>query len=110
MRRLQLGSSMGSSVDASNPPSQRQTGQNQPAQSQTAQGQSANTAANKTTSTDNNAAAPRKECESATSAALIYFKCYRFANTLKLHYDDTIEVERTTKLELDLPTLACPAK
>uniref|UniRef100_A0AAQ4RQ99 Calcium/calmodulin-dependent protein kinase 1Da n=1 Tax=Gasterosteus aculeatus aculeatus TaxID=481459 RepID=A0AAQ4RQ99_GASAC len=110
MRRLQLGSSMGSSVDASNPPSQRQTGQNQPAQSQTAQGQSANTAANKTTSTDNNAAAPRKECESATSAALIYFKCYRFANTLKLHYDDTIEVERTTKLELELPTLACPAK
>uniref|UniRef100_A0AAQ4S3B7 Calcium/calmodulin-dependent protein kinase 1Da n=1 Tax=Gasterosteus aculeatus aculeatus TaxID=481459 RepID=A0AAQ4S3B7_GASAC len=66
MRRLQLGSSMGSSVDASNPPSQRQTGQNQPAQSQTAQGQSANTAANKTTSTDNNAAAPRKECVTAS--------------------------------------------
>lgn len=80
MRRLQLGSSMGSSMDASNPPtrpsqtqkpaqsqSQSQAGQNQPAQSQNtgqaAQGQSPNTAASKTSSTDNNIAAPRKECE-----------------------------------------------
>ncbi|KAK2858786.1 hypothetical protein Q5P01_003406 [Channa striata] len=77
MRRLQLGSSMGSSVDASNPPtrpsqaqkpvqSQSQTGQSQSAQSQntgqTAQSQSTNAAASKTSSTDNNIAAPRKEC------------------------------------------------
>uniref|UniRef100_A0A3B4URG5 Calcium/calmodulin-dependent protein kinase 1Da n=1 Tax=Seriola dumerili TaxID=41447 RepID=A0A3B4URG5_SERDU len=76
MRRLQLGSSMGSSMDASNPPtrlsqtqkpaqSQSQAGQNQPAQSQNtgqaAQSQSTNIAASKTTSTDNNIAAPRKE-------------------------------------------------
>ncbi|XP_037316524.2 calcium/calmodulin-dependent protein kinase type 1D [Pungitius pungitius] len=69
MRRLQLGSSMGSSVDASNPPTrprQSQTGQNQPAQSQTAQGQSTNAAASETTSTDSNAAAPRKECVPAS--------------------------------------------
>uniref|UniRef100_A0A3B4XJK2 Calcium/calmodulin-dependent protein kinase 1Da n=2 Tax=Seriola lalandi dorsalis TaxID=1841481 RepID=A0A3B4XJK2_SERLL len=80
MRRLQLGSSMGSSMDASNPPtrlsqtqkpaqSQSQTGQNQPAQSQNtgqvAQSQSSNIAASKTTSTDNNIAAPRKECVTA---------------------------------------------
>ncbi|KAL7371146.1 hypothetical protein ABVT39_020481 [Epinephelus coioides] len=81
MRRLQLGSSMGSSMDASNPPtrpsqtqrpaqsqSQSQAGQNQPAQSQNtgqaAQSQSTNTTASKTSSTDNNIAAPRKECES----------------------------------------------
>ncbi len=78
MRRLQLGSSMGSSMDASNPPtrpsqtqkpaqSQSQAGQNQPAQSQNsgqaAQSQSTNTAASKTSSIDNNIAAPRKECE-----------------------------------------------
>ncbi|XP_022605045.1 calcium/calmodulin-dependent protein kinase type 1D [Seriola dumerili] len=80
MRRLQLGSSMGSSMDASNPPtrlsqtqkpaqSQSQAGQNQPAQSQNtgqaAQSQSTNIAASKTTSTDNNIAAPRKECVTA---------------------------------------------
>ncbi|XP_056223559.1 calcium/calmodulin-dependent protein kinase type 1D [Seriola aureovittata] len=80
MRRLQLGSSMGSSMDASNPPtrlsqtqkpaqSQSQAGQNQPAQSQNtgqvAQSQSSNIAASKTTSTDNNIAAPRKECVTA---------------------------------------------
>lgn len=78
MRRLQLGSSMGSSIDASNPPtrpsqtqkpaqSQSQAGQNQPAQSQNtgqpAQSQTTNAAASKTSSTDNNIAAPRKECE-----------------------------------------------
>ncbi|XP_034382512.1 calcium/calmodulin-dependent protein kinase type 1D [Cyclopterus lumpus] len=81
MRRLQLGSSMGSSMDASNPPtrpgqtqrpaqSQSQEGQNQPAQSQstgqTAESQSANAAASKTSSTDNNSAAPRKECVAAS--------------------------------------------
>ncbi|KAL7371145.1 hypothetical protein ABVT39_020481 [Epinephelus coioides] len=82
MRRLQLGSSMGSSMDASNPPtrpsqtqrpaqsqSQSQAGQNQPAQSQNtgqaAQSQSTNTTASKTSSTDNNIAAPRKECVTA---------------------------------------------
>ncbi|KAM8740712.1 calcium/calmodulin-dependent protein kinase type 1D isoform 2-T2 [Acanthopagrus schlegelii] len=74
MRRLQLGSSMGSSMDTSNQPNRPsqtqkpvQAGQNQPAQSQNAgqaaQGQSTNTAASKTSSTDNNIAAPRKECE-----------------------------------------------
>ncbi|XP_034719271.1 calcium/calmodulin-dependent protein kinase type 1D isoform X2 [Etheostoma cragini] len=76
MRRLQLGSSMGSSMDASNPPTRpsqtqrpapSQAGQNQPAQiqntGQAAQSQSANTAASKSSSTDNNIAAPRKECE-----------------------------------------------
>ncbi|XP_038594456.1 calcium/calmodulin-dependent protein kinase type 1D [Micropterus salmoides] len=75
MRRLQLGSSMGSSIDASNPltrpsqmqkPAQSQAGQNQPAQSQNAgqaaQSQSTNTAASKSSSIDNNIAAPRKEC------------------------------------------------
>lgn len=44
-----------------------QAGQNQPAQSQNtgqgAQGQSTNAAASKTSSTDNNIAAPRKDCE-----------------------------------------------
>ncbi|CAJ1054494.1 calcium/calmodulin-dependent protein kinase type 1D [Xyrichtys novacula] len=82
MRRLQLGSSMGSSMDASNAQnrpsqtqkpaqsqSQSQAGQNQPTQSQNsgqaAQSQSANTAANKAASTDNNIAAPRKECVTA---------------------------------------------
>lgn len=76
MRRLQLGSSMGSSIDASNPPTrpsqtqkpaQSQAGQNQPAQSQnagqTAPSQSAGAAASKIASIDNNIAAPRKECE-----------------------------------------------
>ncbi|XP_062299743.1 calcium/calmodulin-dependent protein kinase type 1D [Scomber scombrus] len=73
MRRLQLGSSMGSSMDASNPltrpgqaqkPVQSQAGQIQPAQSQnTGQAaQSTNSAASKTSSIDNNIAAPRKEC------------------------------------------------
>ncbi|XP_026219659.1 calcium/calmodulin-dependent protein kinase 1Da [Anabas testudineus] len=77
MRRLQLGSSMGSSIDASNPPtrpnqtqkpaqSQSQASQNQPALSQNAcqpvQSQSTSAAASKTSSTDNNIAAPRKEC------------------------------------------------
>ncbi|XP_035530112.1 calcium/calmodulin-dependent protein kinase type 1D isoform X1 [Morone saxatilis] len=76
MRRLQLGSSMGSSMDASNPltrPSQTQkpgqTGQNQPVQSQNtgqaAQSQSTNAVASKTSSIDNNTAAPRKECVTA---------------------------------------------
>ncbi|XP_034719273.1 calcium/calmodulin-dependent protein kinase type 1D isoform X3 [Etheostoma cragini] len=78
MRRLQLGSSMGSSMDASNPPTRpsqtqrpapSQAGQNQPAQiqntGQAAQSQSANTAASKSSSTDNNIAAPRKECVAA---------------------------------------------
>ncbi|XP_071357897.1 calcium/calmodulin-dependent protein kinase type 1D isoform X2 [Trachinotus anak] len=80
MRRLQLGSSMGSSMDASNPPtrlsqtqkpalSQSQAGQTQSAQSQNtgqaAQSQSSNIAASKTSSTDNNIAAPRKECVTA---------------------------------------------
>lgn len=67
---------MGSSMDASNPPTrpsqtqkpaQSQAGQNQPAPSQNsgqaAQSQSTNTAASKTSSIDNNIAAPRKECE-----------------------------------------------
>ncbi|XP_026182962.1 calcium/calmodulin-dependent protein kinase type 1D [Mastacembelus armatus] len=76
MRRLQLGSSMGSSMDASNPPtrpsqtqkpaqSQSQAGENQSAQSQNtsqeAQSQSTSIAASITSSTDN-MAAPRKEC------------------------------------------------
>ncbi|XP_074554222.1 calcium/calmodulin-dependent protein kinase type 1D [Halichoeres trimaculatus] len=78
MRRLQLGSSMGSSMDASNTTnrpgqiqkpvqsqSQSPASQNQPPQSQNtdqmAQSQSTNMAANKP-STDNNIAAPRKEC------------------------------------------------
>ncbi|KAM9335010.1 calcium/calmodulin-dependent protein kinase type 1D [Symphorus nematophorus] len=76
MRRLQLGSSMGSSMDASNPPTRpsqtqkpAQTGQNQPAQSQNtgqvAQSPSTNMAASKTSSIDNNIAAPRKECVTA---------------------------------------------
>lgn len=76
MRRLQLGSSMGSSMDASNPPSRQNqaqkmlpAGSNQPAQSQNAvqaaQSQSGSTAASKTSSSsiDNNIAAPRKDCE-----------------------------------------------
>lgn len=75
MRRLQLGSSMGSSMDASNPPNRPsqaqkavQAGQSQPAQTQNsgqaaAQSQGPNTAASKTSSIDNNMAAPRKECE-----------------------------------------------
>ncbi|XP_067437805.1 calcium/calmodulin-dependent protein kinase type 1D isoform X1 [Thunnus thynnus] len=73
MRRLQLGSSMGSSMDSSNPltrpsqaqkPGQSQAGQNQPAQSQSIgqAAQSTNSAASKTSSIDNNIAAPRKEC------------------------------------------------
>ncbi|KAK9525453.1 hypothetical protein VZT92_016159 [Zoarces viviparus] len=83
MRRLQLGSSMGSSMDASNPPtrpsetqslaqsqSQSQGGQIQPAESQitgqTALSQSASADASKTSSTDNNLAAPRKECVTAS--------------------------------------------
>ncbi|XP_040885747.1 calcium/calmodulin-dependent protein kinase type 1D [Toxotes jaculatrix] len=80
MRRLQLGSSMGSSMDASNTltrasqtqkpaQSQSQTGQSQSAQSQNsgqaAESQSTNAAASKTSSTDNNIAAPRKECVTA---------------------------------------------
>ncbi|CAB1451886.1 unnamed protein product [Pleuronectes platessa] len=75
MRRLQLGSSMGSSMDASNPPTRQsqtqkpaqsssQADQNQAAQSpNTAPSQSNNTAASKTSSTDNNTAATCKECE-----------------------------------------------
>uniref|UniRef100_A0A3B3VUW1 Calcium/calmodulin-dependent protein kinase 1Da n=1 Tax=Poecilia latipinna TaxID=48699 RepID=A0A3B3VUW1_9TELE len=77
MRRLQLGSSMGSSMDASNPrpsqtqrpaQSQSQAGQNQTAQSQNsgqaAPSQATNSNASKNSSIDNNVAAPRKECES----------------------------------------------
>uniref|UniRef100_A0A7N6A1U5 Protein kinase domain-containing protein n=1 Tax=Anabas testudineus TaxID=64144 RepID=A0A7N6A1U5_ANATE len=85
MRRLQLGSSMGSSIDASNPPtrpnqtqkpaqSQSQASQNQPALSQNAcqpvQSQSTSAAASKTSSTDNNIAAPRKECEYESVASV----------------------------------------
>ncbi|XP_043964236.1 calcium/calmodulin-dependent protein kinase type 1D [Gambusia affinis] len=75
MRRLQLGSSMGSSMDASNPrPSQTQrpaqsqspAGQNQTAQSQNsgqaAPSQAANSHASKNSSIDNNVAGTRKEC------------------------------------------------
>ncbi|XP_014829181.1 PREDICTED: calcium/calmodulin-dependent protein kinase type 1D, partial [Poecilia mexicana] len=75
MRRLQLGSSMGSSMDASNPrpsqtqrpaQSQSQAGQNQTAQSQNsgqaAPSQATNSNASKNSSIDNNVAAPRKEC------------------------------------------------
>ncbi|XP_056280686.1 calcium/calmodulin-dependent protein kinase type 1D isoform X2 [Pseudoliparis swirei] len=63
MRRLQLGSSMGSSMDASNPQNQSQPAQNQ---SQPAQSQSADATAGKTSSTDNNLASPRKECVNAS--------------------------------------------
>ncbi|XP_031694327.1 calcium/calmodulin-dependent protein kinase type 1D-like [Anarrhichthys ocellatus] len=79
MRRLQLGSSMGSSMDASNPPTrpsetqrpaQSQEGQIQPAESQitgqTALSQSTSANASKTSSTDNNLAAPHKECVTAS--------------------------------------------
>ncbi|PWA20000.1 hypothetical protein CCH79_00016047 [Gambusia affinis] len=75
MRRLQLGSSMGSSMDASNPrPSQTQrpaqsqspAGQNQTDQSQNsgqaAPSQAANSHASKNSSIDNNVAGTRKEC------------------------------------------------
>jgi len=67
MRRLQLGSSMGSSMDASNPQNQSQPAQNQ---SQPAQSQSADATAGKTSSTDNNLASPRKECEYEAGAAV----------------------------------------
>ncbi|MEQ2170883.1 hypothetical protein GOODEAATRI_004904, partial [Goodea atripinnis] len=83
MRRLQLGSSMGSSMDASNPrPSQTQRpvqSQNQAGQNQTAQGQNSGQAAqsqgtssnaSKNSSADNNVAAPRKECESGMPVEL----------------------------------------
>ncbi|XP_029016288.1 calcium/calmodulin-dependent protein kinase type 1D [Betta splendens] len=72
MRRLQLGSSMGSSVNASNPPAG--PGQTQMQTPTPTQGQSqnagpppsqSNAAAGKTSSTDNNVAAPRKECVNA---------------------------------------------
>ncbi|XP_069012670.1 calcium/calmodulin-dependent protein kinase type 1D isoform X1 [Embiotoca jacksoni] len=80
MRRLQLGSSMGSSMDASNSPnrpsqtqkpaqSKSQAGQNQPAQSQNtgqpAQSESTNATASKNSSIDNNITAPHKECVTA---------------------------------------------
>ncbi|XP_047431227.1 calcium/calmodulin-dependent protein kinase type 1D [Mugil cephalus] len=81
MRRLQLGSSMGASMDASNPqsrPSQTQKSvqsqsqsqsQSQAAPSQSAgpatQGQGAGAATSKNSSTENNIAAPRKECVAA---------------------------------------------
>ncbi|XP_069556215.1 calcium/calmodulin-dependent protein kinase type 1D isoform X1 [Brachyistius frenatus] len=80
MRRLQLGSSMGSSMDASNSPnrpsqtqkpaqSKSQAGQNQPAQSQNtgqpAQSESTNATASKNSSIDNNVTAPHKECVTA---------------------------------------------
>ncbi|KAM9328137.1 calcium/calmodulin-dependent protein kinase type 1D isoform 1-T1 [Pholidichthys leucotaenia] len=78
MRRLQLGSSMGASMDASNRPSQMQkpaqsqnpVSQSQPAESQNsgqaAQSQSTNatTASSKNSSKDNSLAAPLKECVS----------------------------------------------
>ncbi|XP_060931738.1 calcium/calmodulin-dependent protein kinase type 1D [Limanda limanda] len=77
MRRLQLGSSMGSSMDASNPQTRQNQAakpaqssspevQNQAAQStNTAPSQSTDIAASKTSSTDNNIAAPCKECVTA---------------------------------------------
>lgn len=85
MRRLQLGSSMGSSMDASNSPnrpnqtqkaanqakpsqaSQSQASQNQSAPSQNSgqAAQSSNATASKISSIDNNVAAPRKECVTA---------------------------------------------
>ncbi|KAK1906835.1 Calcium/calmodulin-dependent protein kinase type 1D [Dissostichus eleginoides] len=62
MRRLQLGSSMGSSMDASNLPTRpSQTGQSQNT-GQATQSQGANTAAN----TENNVADPHKEREQRT--------------------------------------------
>ena len=62
MRRLQLGSSVGSSMDASNPPRPAQGNRNQSAPPQNAS-QNLNAPASKTASVDNNVAAPRKECE-----------------------------------------------
>ncbi|XP_010787619.1 uncharacterized protein [Notothenia coriiceps] len=61
MRRLQLGSSMGSSMDASNLPTRpSQTGQSQNT-GQATQSQGANTAANTAANTENNVAVPHKE-------------------------------------------------
>ncbi|XP_015248291.1 PREDICTED: calcium/calmodulin-dependent protein kinase type 1D [Cyprinodon variegatus] len=70
MRRLQLGSSsMGSSMDASNPrqtqrpaQSQSQSGQNSTAQSQNSDQAAQSQGPAKNPPTDNNVAAPRKEC------------------------------------------------
>ncbi|XP_037551798.1 calcium/calmodulin-dependent protein kinase type 1D [Nematolebias whitei] len=66
MRRLQLSSSMGSSVDASNPRSGQTPrpaqNQNQAGQNHTAQSQNTNSTGGKNSSIDNNMAAPRKEC------------------------------------------------
>ncbi|XP_034019306.1 calcium/calmodulin-dependent protein kinase type 1D isoform X2 [Thalassophryne amazonica] len=77
MRRLQLGSSMASSTDPSNPhkrpnqtqkvaPNQNQAVQGQPGQSQNmgqeGQSQNANSAPSKTSSIDGTVVAPRKEC------------------------------------------------
>ncbi|XP_029902029.1 calcium/calmodulin-dependent protein kinase type 1D [Myripristis murdjan] len=85
MRRLQLGSSMGSSMDAANPPA-RMSPASKPAQtaaqgqsltssqspagpeqnsSQAAPSQNANAAASKTPSIDGSNATPRKECVTA---------------------------------------------
>lgn len=75
MRRLQLGSSMGSSMDASNPPTRPSQAQKpvqpvQPVQAgqsqnsgQPVQSQAPGAAPGKSSTTDNNMAAPRKECE-----------------------------------------------
>ncbi|XP_075868251.1 calcium/calmodulin-dependent protein kinase type 1D [Nelusetta ayraudi] len=77
MRRLQLGSSMGSSMDASNPPTrpsqaqkplqQVQAGQSQNSV-QPAQNQAPGAAPSKSSTADNNMAAPRKECVPAPAA------------------------------------------
>uniref|UniRef100_A0A667WVC2 Calcium/calmodulin-dependent protein kinase 1Da n=1 Tax=Myripristis murdjan TaxID=586833 RepID=A0A667WVC2_9TELE len=90
MRRLQLGSSMGSSMDAANPPA-RMSPASKPAQtaaqgqsltssqspagpeqnsSQAAPSQNANAAASKTPSIDGSNATPRKECEFRPTASL----------------------------------------
>lgn len=66
MRRLQLGSSMGSSMDASNPPN-RPSQAHKPVQPvQPVQSQAPGAAPSKSSTTDNNMAAPRKECEYKT--------------------------------------------
>nr|XP_057933349.1 calcium/calmodulin-dependent protein kinase type 1D [Doryrhamphus excisus]XP_057933350.1 calcium/calmodulin-dependent protein kinase type 1D [Doryrhamphus excisus] len=65
MRRLQLSSSMGNSVDSSNPHRLSQKlaqGPSQVDRNRPAQSQSAGSAASQTSSFDNNMTAPRKEC------------------------------------------------
>ncbi|XP_068611176.1 calcium/calmodulin-dependent protein kinase type 1D [Brachionichthys hirsutus] len=71
MRRLQLGSSMGGSIDAANPPARTSQNQNQnqnrPAQSQNAGPAAQSQAPSAAPSTDS-IAAPRKECVTAPVA------------------------------------------